>query len=396
MRIVLVSEVFADDMGYIANRLPEALAELGHEVHLVTSVAKPYFAAPFYEEVYEPFLGPRFVEPVQAERNGYRLYRLPLFCWRGRIGLKGLGRLIDKIDPDVVEVFVHSSMMALQLAWRRPLDRYRFFTANHVLASVFPPAKAAKLDLGLKARLALFSWLPGRFVSLMSEACHPATVDAADIAARFFGVQKHKLRLMPLGVDTSHFIPPTTEEHLREREQLRNSYGISDGEIVCLYTGRFSANKNPFCLAEAISLLRERGEPFSGLFVGDGPQGEAIGSSEGCRVLPFVPFSDLPPIYRAADIGVWPREESTSVLDGGSAGLPVVISDQVFATERIEGNGLTYRENDPEDLARVLTTLLDPVRRTELGQAGRRNVLANFSWHAVAQRRLEGYEGALG
>ena len=61
MRIVLLSDWYAEQMGYAENALPKALAELGHEVHVLTSDAQPYFDSPDYAATYEPFIGPGLV-----------------------------------------------------------------------------------------------------------------------------------------------------------------------------------------------------------------------------------------------------------------------------------------------------------------------------------------------
>lgn len=382
-------------MGYITNCLPRALARLGHEVHLIVSVAQPYFSSPLYDSVYEPFIGPRFVEEVKRQTEGYTLYRLPFFSWRGRMGLRHLNKVVDAIDPDVVEVFVHSSISALQLAILRTRKPFAFFTANHVLPSVFPVAHKQRMSPLETLKMNLFSKLPGRVVSVASDGCHAPTVDAGEIATKFLGVQEEKVRAMPLGVDTDHFQPVMSQDDQAARKKFRRELGITDEHILCVYTGRFSEGKNPLCLADAVARLQNRGEPFSALFVGSGPQADQLRASEGSTVTGFVEFRDLPALYKAADVGVWPREESTSVLDASGAGLPVVVSDRVRASERIRGNGLTYVEDDPDDLAETLMKLKPREVRDRLGREGREKIEQHYSWEAVARRRLEAYEAAL-
>ena len=94
-------------------------------------------------------------------------------------------------------------------------------------------------------------------------------------------------------------------------------------------------------LADAIALLVAAGDPFRGLFVGGGTEAEAaaLRNSPGCQVVPFVPALDLPPYYWAADIGVWPRQESTSQLDAAAAGLPIILSDRITVLERVRATG---------------------------------------------------------
>ena len=176
---------------------------------------------------------------------------------------------------------------------------------------------------------------------------------------------------------------------------MRERLGFSSDEIVCVYTGRFTQDKNPLCLGKAISNLRAAGRPFRGLFVGDGAQKAAIENCDGCAVHEFVQYEELPPYYRAADIGVWPTQESTSMLDAAATGLPIVVSDRLVARERVDANGLTYLEGDFGDLQRVLMQLCSKELRSELGGAGVKKMVERFSWDAVAKRTLHDFAEAM-
>jgi glycosyltransferase involved in cell wall biosynthesis len=197
-------------------------------------------------------------------------------------------------------------------------------------------------------------------------------------------------------VDTGIFHPVQSDVDETARREFRKRHGIQDGELLCIYTGRFAEDKNPLLLARAVARLRETGEPYRGLFVGDGVQAEAVAAQDGCAVHPFVPVRELGDFFRGSDIGVWPTQESTSMLDAAACGLPIVVNDTIAAVERVEGNGLRYRLNDLADLARALRELRDPDLRQRLGAAGAAKMAGEFSWDIIARRRLRDYEAALG
>jgi len=111
-------------------------------------------------------------------------------------------------------------------------------------------------------------------------------------------------------------------------------------------------------------------------------------------VQPFVPVRDLPPFYWAADIGVWPTQESTSQLDAAACGLPLILSNRIEVLERVDGNGFTYEEGDAADLACRIEALRDPMRRARMGAIGCAKVRDRFSWELIAQRRLADYHAA--
>jgi glycosyltransferase involved in cell wall biosynthesis len=202
------------------------------------------------------------------------------------------------------------------------------------------------------------------------------------------------VRVNPLGVDLEYFYPVRTEGDRGSRNELRARLGFSEGDIVCIYTGRFGEDKNPALLARAIGSLREQGEPFRGLFVGAGVQAKEILTSPGCLVQPFVPFQELGHLFRAADIGVWPTQESTSMIDAAACGLPTVVNDTVVATERVDGNGVVYRLNDLDSLIAAIRSLRSVGRRVQLGAVGATKMAAEFGWDAIARRRLQEYAAA--
>ena len=102
-------------------------------------------------------------------------------------------------------------------------------------------------------------------------------------------------------------------------------------EIVCIYTGRFNEDKNPIILARAIHYHRKKYKFFKGIFLGSGDQKGQIEKCEGCVVIPFQKYHDLSNFYRMSDIGVWPKQESTSMIDAAATGIPVVVNVKVLA-----------------------------------------------------------------
>jgi glycosyltransferase involved in cell wall biosynthesis len=394
MRIVIISDWFSEKMGYAENCLPKAIAALGHEVHLITSNVQTYFNSPIYKTSYEPFLGPGIVKCGVKEYDGYTLHRLQHGYWRGRLRIRGLLNKVQAIRPQIVQTFDAFSPSTYDLVLGRLLYGYKLFLESHMHASVFPPARQCS---GIRNR---FKWLLyaatlGRLVSIASEKCYPISQDAADIVIRFFGMRPSKVEIVSLGVDTDLFYPIRDDVSASQRRQLRQQLGYSNGDIVCIYSGRFTEDKNPLCLAKAIDELVGRGEPFRGLFIGNGPQSAVVSTCRGCQLHPFVPTRELPPLYRASDIGVWPKQESTSQLDAAACGLPLVVSNHLYVRERIEGNGLMYEENNSGDLAEKLRSLSNKNVRIQMGALGAKKMREKYSWEQIAIQRIKDYQEAM-
>jgi glycosyltransferase involved in cell wall biosynthesis len=395
MRVVLLSEFFLKNMGYLENLLPKYLARLGAETHVIATDLSPS-----YRQKSSNAANTGSCEQLQAGtievRDGFTLHILGHKRVVGYMRMVGLRKKLWSIRPDIVQTVAAAGWIPLDAALSQPLIGYRLFTGCHMAASVFPLA-GKNLPWWNRERLAclLSRTVPGRFTSLFAEKCYGATSDCADVAVRFYGVPQDKINVCPLGVDVELFSPIANEEEAQARLDLRRRLGFLESEIVCIYTGRFTEDKNPLLLARAIAQLVRRGEPFRGLFVGNGVQAQEIGSCPGCVIHPYVPVQDLSKFFRAADIGAWPTQESMSMLDAAACGLPIIVNHTLAARERIEGNGLTYRLNDVEDLIRVLLLLRDSQTRQHLGRLGALKMARDFSWETIAKQRLRDYRAVL-
>lgn len=395
MRLVLLAGIFCKDMGYVENMLPKYLARAGVETHVVATDLPPYYWLPEFQHTYGEFSGQHRAGTTEAY-DGFTLHILGHKKIAGYMRMVGLREKLASIHPDIVQCSVAIGWIPLDAALYRRNVGYKLFTGNHYHASVFPLATKLSYWWNLeRLRCTVTRTLPGWVVSLFTEKCYAITPDCVDVATRFFGVQRKKIDVCPLGVDTALFSPISSESDRRAREGLRRSLGFSESEIVCIYSGRFSEDKNPLLLAQAIAELATDGQPYRGIFVGKGTQAKAIESCAGCVMHSFVPVHELPNFFRAADIGVWPAQESLSMLDAAACGLPIVANHTMTARERIDGNGLFYRLNSREDLIRALLELRVPQKRRELGAMGAQKMTAQFSWEAVAKRRLKDYEAAL-
>ena len=397
MKIVVISQQYSQGMGYIENKLPEFLAALGSEVHLVTTNVRANPLVPGLDDWEGSKVFPR--KSPLLFKNGVAIHCLPVRRVLRLPRLISLRSLLQQLRPDVVQTHDMAGWTTLDPArWQRELG-YCLFGGAHRTMSVFPRA-----DLlpwlswpGIKGRLSrlLYLRLPSQYGSRYMEKCYAATSDCAIVAERFLGVPKSKIELLPLGVDTDLFHPINNGEERRICADLRQRLGLHPDEVVCLYTGKFTSEKNPLLLAQAVARLQGEGLPFRGFFVGAGEQKEAIAACSGCITVPFQPHCELGAFYRCSDIGVWPTQESMSMLDAAACGLPIVVNHTVQATERFEGNGLTYQLNNLEDLVAALRRLQAKPLRESLGRNGADKVRRCFSWSANAAHRLRDYEQAI-
>jgi len=393
MKIVLITPWFSENMGYSENFLPKALAKLDQEVHVITSTAQIYYNDVIYKQVYEEFLGPPVLPPTVKTMNGFMLHRLPLINLGNKLpGIIGLIDYLIELKPDVVQTFDLEANTTFEAAIFCDKEKIKLYTECHLHASIFKQFNRFYFINYIKTFLKKFNYKI-RYVIKVMELCYPIAKDVEDIVISHFGVNQDKVKIQSLGVDLELFQRPKDDLYLKKRNQYRNKLGFDDSDIVCIYTGRLTKSKNPLCLAKAINYLNDLNKPFKGLFVGNGTDAynEKIIQNKGCIINPFVIVDNLPPFYWASDIGVWPRQESTSQLDAMSAELPLILSDKIETKERIENNGLLYLEDDFENLAKKLLSLENKSFRSDLGKNGFNKIKKLYSWDSLAKNRIKDY-----
>jgi glycosyltransferase involved in cell wall biosynthesis len=115
---------------------------------------------------------------------------------------------------------------------------------------------------------------------------------------------------------------------------------------------------------------------------------------EYCRAMCVV----LPSVYRT-DEGyetLVPELLGQTLLEGMACGAPVICTDVASMPEIVEQGvtGFVVPPNDPAGLGERLSWLrANPTEASIMGLAGRRRVLARFTWKGVVNRCLDAYSG---
>ena len=198
--------------------------------------------------------------------------------------------------------------------------------------------------------------------------------------------------LIPNGVDCSLYVG---DEPLPGRRR---------GQSTVMFLGRIDEpRKGLHVLLEALPRVAERVPEVTLLVAGPGevePVRRGLDPRIADRVefLGMVSERDKARALHSADVYVAPNTGGESfgiiLLEAMAAGAPVLASD-IEAFQRVlnEGRaGVTFRNEDPADLADQLVALLgDPVRQRQLRAVGRSRA-AQFDWASVARRIIAVYD----
>ncbi len=216
------------------------------------------------------------------------------------------------------------------------------------------------------------------------------------------GCSESKLIFSPYCVDTSVFARDSGAP-TEQRAAIRQTFGLSDDQIVLLFSGKLVPHKAPDKLIAALKQLptAERAR-ITLLFLGDGelrPALEAAANREPRVDTRFVGFknqSELSPYYHAADLLVLPSIGETWGLVINEAlyhGVPCVVSDRVGCAPDLIQPGVTgevFTADAVDSLADALRRafrLLDQPDTAERCRA----LVSQYSVEAAARGLAQAY-----
>lgn len=399
-RLLLVSINYLPEMtgiGKYSGEMAEWLASRGVEVEVVT--APPYYPAWKVSPEYSSFL-------YRRERiNGVGITRCPLWVPARPSGLKRILHLASfalsafpvivwkavRMRPDIVFVVepplfcAPSALLAAGLGGAQSWLHVQDFEVD------------AAFDLGvLKARwlrklvLKTESWLMRRFarVTTISERMLERLGHKS--------VEPQRTGLLPNWVELDRIFPQSGVS------SLRNEWGISDSDIVVLYSGNMGEKQGLHILVE---VARELSDSTDLVFVlcGDGaakPRLVELASEMGnVQFRPLQPLEKLNDLLNLADIHVLPQRADAADLVLPSkltnmlaSGRPVVatagIGTQVF--EIVSACGIVVPPGSSSALVEAIVRLANSEQeRQRLGVRARSIAVDEWGKESVLSQAFE-------
>lgn len=206
-----------------------------------------------------------------------------------------------------------------------------------------------------------------------------------------------------LGVPESRLvvIPEAPDERLTLldpdlcRARVARRYGLTEPFI--LNVGGFSRRKNLSRLVQAFAAFHRRsglphrlvlvGRPGGGSYAQCRELAERLGVGDLVVFPGFVAAEDLPSLYNAANLFVFPslyEGFGLPPLEAMACGVPVIAADTSSLPEVVGGAARLVDPLDPEGLARTMAEVLaDRVEAERLSQAGLARS-REFSWRRTA------------
>lgn len=206
-------------------------------------------------------------------------------------------------------------------------------------------------------------------------------------------------RVVHNGVDHNTFKPLE-----KTKDQLKEKFNLTD-KTVLLYVGRIVPEKGLSYLIKALSLVKKRFRDYVCIFVGTGEKttiykrlAKNLHVNNNLYFWGSLPNRILPAIYNLADIFVLPSiEEPFGIVltEAQACGIPIIASNTGGIPEVVDHrkSGILIPPKSPSKLASAINELLaDHSLRIEMGKAGRKRVIEEFSWERTSKKTEKIYQ----
>lgn len=233
-----------------------------------------------------------------------------------------------------------------------------------------------------------------RYLPLAEDAVRHAkaiTTVSKDSKDRFFDAFDEEVvarsRIIPAGIDLSHFPKKMKISHIQEKYNLK-------GKKVILFAGRLSPEKGAEYLISAADKIK--GDVF---IAGEGPKRkelESIAQKKGLKNVHFLGYllpEELLPFYHRADVFVSPSVVAESfglvLLEAMAMRTPVIATNKGALSLLLKDgqNGFVVKPRNSTDIAKKCNILLeDEELRKKMGENARRDVEEKFCWEKVSDR----------
>lgn len=213
---------------------------------------------------------------------------------------------------------------------------------------------------------------------------------------KYFKIPEEKIRVTYLGVDEDYKPLPENEiEKIRQKHNLTYPF--------ILYVGTLEARKNIPTLLKAFYKLKNKG--LSHKLVITGKKGwkyknifkltEQLNLQKDVVFTGYVPREDLPALYNAADLFVYPsiyEGFGLPPLEAMACGIPVITSSSSSLPEVVGNAGIMVSPYDVDGLAKAMYEVLtNEGLKEELRKRGLKRAKL-FSWRKTAKETLKVYE----
>lgn len=321
MKILIMCDIFDENVGSQENILAKYFLKHGHQVTILTSTFETLFD--FIADKYDPKKpGRRYrIGDLNVVRAPYRfniLNKLRSF--------RGAGRMIREEKPDMIFMMDIMPDMISVARYLKNNRQCRFVMDYHAdYSNSGKNMLSLKVLHGIVRKSILNMGMP------YLDAIYPVTPASGDFLHEIYDVPRDRMTLLPLGADMDLGLEIAAR---REGRALRHALGIADDAVVILTGGKFARAKRTEMLIEAVGRMQHL--PIELIVVGAPNIGEEDYAAElrqlasGNPRVRFAGWLNNADMFRhmdMADLAVFPASQSMLWVQSVSMGLPLIVGN---------------------------------------------------------------------
>ena len=390
MKIAHIIGYIQPEMGYEEHYTAKWQANMGHDVHVITSDRIYPFKKISKKE--------RYRGVGDFNHSGYTIHRLNtlLELPNELIIAQSLLKAIKSLAPDFL--YIHGGRSPMQFLASRyakknnipyvadhhqyDIDSLKYLKHENILKYLILSFLKRAQEKTLRNYMNKYVYNNSLMVFPVSKKCK------ADLVERL-KIPEDKICEKPLSVDTDIFY-----HSQKYRTQIRKTFNIENEDILIInVAGSYHQLKKIHLYAKLLEndLLSNFKLLVVGAkeFLNDLKQHRLF--NERMFFVESQPVDELHKFYSAADIAVWISHRSVSFLEAMSCQLPVIVPDFGGEKEFTQNNGFLIEDSNMDQLIQSLITFekYSPDKRYEMGLKSRQIILSDYSYENNVKKNLE-------
>lgn len=389
MRIGLFTDNYlptTNGISYVVQIMQTQLEALGHEVYIFAPATnlrgkesgdnERVFRFPAIEGVFfDEQLTSVFFPPTALRRIRKLDLDIIHFFTPGQIGLMGAYTAIREHIPLISQYSTDIYHYVEKYPNVLPGTIALSLSAPFILKMT--PREIMQLMKALKPKLDVTQWhkeMIAKMHVMLHDNCSAVIALSRKMQQQLDGWgSKTPTTLLPTGVD------PIKSTSKGATQEFQKQNGLSAKDVVFLYVGRLSREKNLDLLIDSFEIAAAEDDRIKLVFVGDfdyrrqlEERANKTGFSDRVIFTGRIPREQLGAAYESADVFLFPSTTDTQGLvvhEAAGAGLPLVLCDSQVSEVFVDGQtGLLAPESDPKGFSEVMLQLAkDKKLRTKLG-----------------------------
>ena len=384
---------FVPELGYQEYYLAKKHKEMGHDVYVIASD----MLYPFPN--IETMLKESDIKNTSRKRkagfsvvDGIKVYRLMhFFEYSDFILVKGLKRTLNHIKPQVV--FAHESRQGLPAlgSYYKKKFGYKLIVDQHDFYHKIPNYPFWKKFLRYSDYF-LFRKFIVNYSLKKADKIVAVTQETKNFLIKTHKINTKNISLVPLGVDIDLF-----KFDNKPRLSIRKKFKIKENDVALIFSGTIVRRKDIELLLEALSEIKNQNLKL--LIVGSGDSSymqelknlsKKLEMENKTTFTGFVKKEEVKNYFSAADIGVWPGNNSVSIMEAMACKLPIVMVDLQLSYLVSYNNGIKFPQNNKEKLKDALNKVINGEKlRLKMANNSLNAIKKYYSYDSIAKQFLE-------